>query len=136
MQLSQTHLLIIGAVLVILAFIWFTTRSVKKFVEGFQAAGDEVDGMDLDSPVLALPPEQCSKMMGIRSLLLEQIEDARVKGNTGARNSYEYALRSLEDTMNISRCDMEKTAPTTKDALQLSFEDVTLPTYANPPPSA
>ena len=67
--------------------------------------------------VLSLPPEQCEKMQGMRTTILNQIDIAKNNGNTGARKSYEHALKVLEDTMNISRCDMSKTPSSVEEAV-------------------
>lgn len=109
MQLSNTMYVLIGCTVAILLFIWYVSGKAEKIMEDFQTMSDQAVSED-GIAIIALPPEQCEKMQGLRETLKTQIEFSRGNGNTTARKSYESALKVLEDTMNISRCNMNVTA--------------------------
>jgi hypothetical protein len=109
MQLSNTMYVIIGCTVAILLFIWYIGGKKDKIMEDFQTMSDQAVSED-GIAIIALPPEQCEKMQGLRDTLKNQIEFSKNNGNTTARKSYESALKVLEDTMNISRCNMNVTS--------------------------
>jgi len=115
MQLPDTKILLIAGVLVILVFIWWMSPKSKS-KESFQNI-DEAD----DSEGMVFPPGQCEKLHGLRVSVQSEINKAKISGNVGGRKAYESALTALENTMNLSGCDMNSGPMTQEEAVVASL---------------
>ncbi len=111
-SIDPTTVFLIYLGLTLLLAIWWFGQPTKRqeakqrLFEGFQVS-DLSDSADMG--VTVLPPDQCEKMVGLRSNFLAEIDKARRTGDTMALDSYRTALKAVEDTMSVSQCSMDGT---------------------------